>query len=151
MRNENALTLPNFSSIKYGYNSFRYLGAKIWNHLPNVIKDSPSSVFCCFVGLLYCLHNVYFSFFFLLLSFFAYNQGQFNYLIMASLEYIYCQNKTAWTSSLTKVLLLSNQDQYAYSQKNEDHTNTWVNANKTYCWTNLRINSIMNKNISYMT
>ena len=42
MRNENALTLPSFSTIKYGYNSFRYLGAKIWNHLPNGIKDSST-------------------------------------------------------------------------------------------------------------
>ena len=46
MRNQHALIQKSFNTIKNGYHSFSYLGAKIWNSLPNEIKSSPSlSVF----------------------------------------------------------------------------------------------------------
>ena len=39
IRNENCLVLPNIRTVKYGLNSFRYQGAKLWNSLDNDIKD----------------------------------------------------------------------------------------------------------------
>lgn len=46
MRNRQGLIQPSFSTIKYGYSTFSYLGAKIWNRLPNDVKESSSlSVF----------------------------------------------------------------------------------------------------------
>ena len=46
MRNILALKLPIFNTKKYGLNSIRYQGAKLWNTLPNDIKRASSlSVF----------------------------------------------------------------------------------------------------------
>ena len=42
VRNEFNLMQRSFKTIKHGYNSFNYLGAKVWNHLPNEIKSSPT-------------------------------------------------------------------------------------------------------------
>ena len=42
MRNADALVLPKFNSIKYGKRSLTFYGAKLWNNLPQSIKDSPS-------------------------------------------------------------------------------------------------------------
>lgn len=42
VRSRYGLIQPNFRSIRYGYNTFGYLGAKIWNNLPNSIKESAS-------------------------------------------------------------------------------------------------------------
>ena len=39
-RNVKSVLIPNFNSATYGYNSFKYQGAKIWNKLPNVIKSA---------------------------------------------------------------------------------------------------------------
>jgi len=40
MRNSAMLTQPNFKTRKYGFSSIKYQGAKIWNGLPNEIKDA---------------------------------------------------------------------------------------------------------------
>ena len=46
VRNNQGLVQPSFSTIRYGFNSVRYLGSKIWNNLPNDVKNSNSlSVF----------------------------------------------------------------------------------------------------------
>ena len=42
VRNNERLVQPHFSTIRHGYNSIRYLGTKIWNSLPNDVKDSQS-------------------------------------------------------------------------------------------------------------
>ena len=42
MRDNERCTVPEYSTVKYGKNSLRYFGAKIWNTLPNPIKNSPS-------------------------------------------------------------------------------------------------------------
>ena len=42
MRDNNKYSLPPFQSIKFGKNSFRYLGAKLWNSIPLSIKNSNS-------------------------------------------------------------------------------------------------------------
>ena len=42
MRDNNKFSLPPFQSIKFGKNSFRYLGAKLWNSIPLSIKNSNS-------------------------------------------------------------------------------------------------------------
>ena len=39
-RNVKSVLIPSFNSATYGYNSFKYQGAKIWNKLPNVIKSA---------------------------------------------------------------------------------------------------------------
>ena len=38
-RNAKRVELPQNKSIRYGYNSFTYNGAFIWNNLPNEIKQ----------------------------------------------------------------------------------------------------------------
>ena len=38
-RNAKRVELPQYKSIRYGYNSFTYNGAFIWNNLPNEIKQ----------------------------------------------------------------------------------------------------------------
>ena len=46
MKNNIELVQPQFRTQKYGFNSIRYQGAKIWNTLPNNIKDASNlSVF----------------------------------------------------------------------------------------------------------
>ena len=35
LRNKSSLLQPKFNTYKYGYNSFRYLGSKLWNSLPS--------------------------------------------------------------------------------------------------------------------
>ena len=42
MRDRNKLFLPPFNTIKFGKNSFRYLGAKLWNSIPVEIKQKSS-------------------------------------------------------------------------------------------------------------
>ena len=42
IRNNNQFTLPSFNTITYGKKSFTYYGAKLWNNLPNEIKESSS-------------------------------------------------------------------------------------------------------------
>ena len=38
-RNAKRVELPKYKSVRYGYNSFTYNGAFIWNNLPNEIKQ----------------------------------------------------------------------------------------------------------------
>jgi hypothetical protein len=46
MKNNIELVQPHFRTQKYGFNSIRYQGAKVWNTLPNNIKDASNlSVF----------------------------------------------------------------------------------------------------------
>lgn len=42
VRNQHGLIQPSFSTMKYGFNTFSYLGAKIWNNLPNNVKEAGS-------------------------------------------------------------------------------------------------------------
>ena len=42
MRDNQRLTLPLFNTVSYGKNSFSYMGAKLWNHIPIAIKNSVS-------------------------------------------------------------------------------------------------------------
>ena len=42
VRNQNLFNLPSFNTMTYGKKSFTYYGAKLWNALPNEIKDSVS-------------------------------------------------------------------------------------------------------------
>ena len=42
MRDNSRLVLPAFNTVRYGKNSFSYLGAKIWNSIPVTIKNSVS-------------------------------------------------------------------------------------------------------------
>ena len=42
LRNENHLTLSNPKSVSYGIESLRYLGPKIWNMLPDKLKQAAS-------------------------------------------------------------------------------------------------------------
>jgi hypothetical protein len=39
IHSERNVIQPKFNSITYGMNSFRYKGAKIWNNLPNNLKN----------------------------------------------------------------------------------------------------------------
>ena len=39
LRNRSRLLQPKFNTYRYGYNSFRYLGSKLWNSLPSHLKD----------------------------------------------------------------------------------------------------------------
>ena len=39
LRNKSRLLQPKFNTYKYGYNSFRYLGSKLWNSLPSHLKN----------------------------------------------------------------------------------------------------------------
>lgn len=41
-RNFHALIQPTFRTVKYGFQSFSYLGSKIFNRLPNNIKEAPT-------------------------------------------------------------------------------------------------------------
>ena len=41
-RDPHKLVQPKYNSIKFGYKSFRYYGAKLWNSLPVNIKESDS-------------------------------------------------------------------------------------------------------------
>lgn len=45
MRNSNRLNLSKFSSVQYGFNSFSYQGAKLWNSLSNDIKNANYNMF----------------------------------------------------------------------------------------------------------
>ena len=38
LRNRSRLLQPKFNTYRYGYNSFRYLGSKLWNLLPSHLK-----------------------------------------------------------------------------------------------------------------
>ncbi len=40
LRSTESLKQPKCNTVTYGLNSFRYKGAKIWNDLPNKIKNS---------------------------------------------------------------------------------------------------------------
>ena len=42
MRDNNKFILPAYNSVNYGKNSFRYLGAKLWNKIPLEIKNKNS-------------------------------------------------------------------------------------------------------------
>ena len=42
LRNHNQFAVPSFNTITYGRKSFVYYGAKLWNNLPNEIKESNS-------------------------------------------------------------------------------------------------------------
>ena len=42
MRDNQRMTLPLFNTVSYGKNSFSYMGAKLWNHIPIAIKNSVS-------------------------------------------------------------------------------------------------------------
>jgi len=42
IRSQGNLVQTSFKSIRYGYYTFSYLGAKVWNSLPNSIKESDS-------------------------------------------------------------------------------------------------------------
>jgi len=42
MRDNEKLVLPSFSTVRFGKNSFRYLGAKLWNIMPIEIKQESS-------------------------------------------------------------------------------------------------------------
>jgi hypothetical protein len=42
IRSERNASQPKVNTISYGINSFRYKGAKIWNSLPNNLKNSAS-------------------------------------------------------------------------------------------------------------
>ncbi len=37
-RDQNAVLLPNFNSVKYGRKSFRCYGAHVWNNVPSHMK-----------------------------------------------------------------------------------------------------------------
>ena len=39
LRNRSRLLQPKFNTYRYGYNSFRYLGSKLWNLLPSHLKN----------------------------------------------------------------------------------------------------------------
>jgi len=41
-RSHHALVQPTFRTVTYGFQSFSYLGAKVFNRLPNNIKEAPS-------------------------------------------------------------------------------------------------------------
>ncbi len=43
LRSTVSLKQPKCNTVIYGLNSFRYKGAKIWNDLPNEIKNSIAS------------------------------------------------------------------------------------------------------------
>ena len=40
LRDDDIFHQPEFNTITYGYRSFAYYGAKLWNTLPNEIKKS---------------------------------------------------------------------------------------------------------------
>ena len=40
VRSLHNLKLKKFKTLKYGYHTFSYLGAKVWNNLPGKIKES---------------------------------------------------------------------------------------------------------------
>ena len=42
MRDNQKMTLPEFNTVTFGKNSFRYFGAKVWNNIPIYIKNSTS-------------------------------------------------------------------------------------------------------------
>ena len=42
IRNCDQFTLPKFNTLTFGRKSFTYYGAKLWNNLPNEIKESSS-------------------------------------------------------------------------------------------------------------
>jgi hypothetical protein len=44
LRGIDMLTLPRFNTVTYGKNSLRYMGPKIWNSLPHVIKAADNIV-----------------------------------------------------------------------------------------------------------
>ena len=39
LRNSNLLLQHRFKTVKYGYKSFMYYGAKLWNALPSNLKE----------------------------------------------------------------------------------------------------------------
>ena len=42
MRDSEKFSLPQYNTIKYGKNSIKYLGAKLWNSIPSLTRKSPS-------------------------------------------------------------------------------------------------------------
>ena len=42
MRDNEKFALPQYNTITYGWNSIRYLGAKLWNSIPSLTRKSPS-------------------------------------------------------------------------------------------------------------
>lgn len=42
LRSRQTVNQRRFKTFKYGYNSFGYLAAKVWNNVPNNIKEAPS-------------------------------------------------------------------------------------------------------------
>ena len=45
LRNVNLLVQPMYNSVKYGFNSLRYKGAKYWNNMPDLLKCDDFHVF----------------------------------------------------------------------------------------------------------
>ena len=41
LRDKSILKQDKFNTVKFGYKSFQYYGSKLWNHLPNEVKNSP--------------------------------------------------------------------------------------------------------------
>ena len=41
-RDSQKLIQPKFNTVRFGYKSFRYYGAKLWNALPVYVKESSS-------------------------------------------------------------------------------------------------------------
>ena len=42
IRDNNKFVLPKYDTVKFGKNSMRYYGVKLWNNIPIMIKTSPS-------------------------------------------------------------------------------------------------------------
>ena len=42
MRDNDKFTLPQYNTVRFGKNSIRYYGAKLWNSIPVSIKHSQS-------------------------------------------------------------------------------------------------------------
>jgi hypothetical protein len=42
LRDSSRLLQPKYSTVKYGFRSFRYYGSKLWNALPSQVKNSES-------------------------------------------------------------------------------------------------------------
>ena len=42
MRDSIRLKLPKYDTVRFGHNSFRYYGSKIWNAIPTDIKGSET-------------------------------------------------------------------------------------------------------------
>ena len=41
-RASSTLVLPKYKTRTYGYRSFAYMGAKVWNNVPNELRIAPT-------------------------------------------------------------------------------------------------------------